>query len=165
MIMGFTERRRRLFELYMSGNVDEAKLKRFADEYGLTVSGVYEEWKSRREWLPTLVGLEDVGTLMYEEIAAWRVFVSDLTVRAQRFEDNGNKTASVSCLKIVFDARRFMDEFMQSLGLLPKAAEVRVERVEPVGVKMSESDAEIISRAASVLNKAERGSEKPGGLH
>lgn len=163
--MDFTERRRKLFELYMSGNVDEEKVRRFGEEYGLTVSGVYEEWKSRREWLPTLVGLEDIGTLMYEEVAAWRVFIIDLTDRAQRFEDKGNKTASVSCLKIVFDARRFMDEFMQSLGLLPRAAEVRVERVEPVGVKMSESDAEVISRAATILNKAERGKEKPGGLH
>jgi len=164
--MDFTDRRRKLFELYMGGNVDEEKLRAFGAEYGLTVNGVYDEWKQRREWLPTLVGLEDIGTLMYEEIAAWRCFVADLMDRANRFEKGGGKTASVSCLKVAYDARKFMDEFMQSLGLLPRAANVNVvERIEPSGVKMSESDAEVISRAAAILNKAGGSAEKPGSLH
>jgi hypothetical protein len=164
--MDFTDRRRKLFELYVSGNVDEEKLRKFGAEYGLTVNGVYDEWKQRREWLPTLVGLEDIGTLMYEEVAAWRVFVADLQARAQRFDDEHSRTASVSCLKVAFDAKRFLSEFMQSLGLLPRAANVNVvERIEPSGVKMSESDAEVISRAAAILNKAGGSAEKPGSLH
>jgi hypothetical protein len=143
------------------------EMRALAKEMGVPESDLYNDWDDRDVWLPAMVGLDDVRLMVAREIVEWRGLVDRCLGMADRFEKDGNRTAANGAVKNARDAKEFLSGLVQSMGFLPKVAtEYKVEsKAERVEVKASDSERDVLNKAASILNKKGVGATESSELH
>lgn len=161
------ERRLRLIEVHRRG-VDICRgVEALAEEYGVKVSSVKYDWEVRGKWLPGLVNVDDVELVKASLIDEFDAVLRECWSGVEKMKVAEAWQSYNGAVKNLRETLVSRGEFLQSLGVLPKAAsEVKIEsKSEKVEVKTSESERDILNKAANILNKKGVSTRESGELH
>jgi hypothetical protein len=161
------ERRLRLVEVHRRGLDICKNVALLAEEYGVSSWGLIEDWKVRGRWLPGLVDLSDVPLLKASLVGEFDAVLRECWEGVERMKAAESWHCYNGAVKNLREAVVSRGEFLQSLGVLPKAAvEYRVDsKSEVLEVKLDESDFDLVNRARKVVNGQIGGKEQPSSLH
>lgn len=161
------ERRLKLIEVHRRG-IDICKgVAALASEYGVAASSVRWDWETRGKWLPRLVDVSDVELAKASLIDEFDAVLRECWVGVEVMKSKESWHGYNGAVKNLRETLVARGEFLQSLGVLPKAAlEYKVEsRKEEVKVGVDRNDSEVLSQAARILDKAEGSAKRSDVLH
>ena len=160
------ERRRKQFMIHKVGRDLRVEEKKLADEFGCDSVALTTDWSHRAEWLPDVLDVEDVCLLKDVVTGEFQRFIDECWSVIQENRDKKFASAVNGAMKNLLAALVEKKELLQSLGDLPRMAqEINVKKDEKVEVVGSESDKDVLNKAAGILNQRDGSQKRPEHLH
>jgi hypothetical protein len=159
------ERRKEIISLHFHRGLTCETMRNIAEKYGCSYQNVCIDWKRRNHWMHFIVHYDDQEKFTRDLVFEFKAALDECWHIVEMAKAKGTLGPANAAIRNMTEILGKETELLQSMGRLPKEPTVLEQKIEQVPVNVSNSDAEILSQAARILNKAESSPNEPAGLH